>query len=144
MVGRRSRRVGLVRGVDVGADGLEEDVEPIQLVYRAANCRESFLQGVVLVAVVGEDGVEDALEEAGAGGGRADHADGRDGHRLGRVQANDLGLATLRLFHLAVGAFIELPFALLEVCRVDWSLELLEDLLVLLACEIAGGLFELP
>jgi hypothetical protein len=49
---------------------------------------------------VGEDGVEDALEEGGASVRCADQTDGRDGHWLGGVDA-DLGVleAVLRMIY---------------------------------------------
>lgn len=149
MVGRRSRRIGLVRGVDVSADRLVEDVEPVQLVDSTANLREGLLQGVGAVTVVRQDRVEDALEESSAGVRSANEADGGDGHRFGRVDANlgalehvhgtarsikthDLGLSLLGTLILLVGSFIELAFALLDHLGVDRLLELFEDLY---ACE---------
>ena len=92
MVGRCGRRVCLVGRVDVGADGPVEDVESVKLVHGAADLGKSFLKGVRGVAVVGENGVEDALKEGGASVRCADHADGRDGHWLGGVEA-DLGMS---------------------------------------------------
>jgi len=52
MVGRRSRRIGLVRGVDVSADRLVENIESVQLVDSTANLRKGFLQGVGAVTIV--------------------------------------------------------------------------------------------
>jgi hypothetical protein len=77
-----------------------EDVESVELVHGAANLGKSFLEGVGGVAVVGEDGVEDALEEGGASVRCADQTDGRDGHWLGGVDA-DLGVleAVLRMIY---------------------------------------------
>ena len=88
MVGGCGGRVGLVRGVDVSADGPVEDVESVELVHGAADLGKSFLKGVGGVAVVGEDGVEDALEEGGASVRCADQTDGRNGHWLGGVDAD--------------------------------------------------------
>ena len=88
MVGGCGGRVGLVRGVDVSADGPVEDVESVELVDGAANLGKSFLKGVGGVAVVGEDGVEDALEEGGASVRCADQTDGGNGHWLGGVDAD--------------------------------------------------------
>jgi hypothetical protein len=75
----------------------------------------------------------------------ADEADGRDGHRLGRVDADlgalgdmhsivrsitthDLGLSLLGALILFVSSFIELAFALLDHLGINWLLELFEDL----------------
>ena len=88
MVGGCGGRVGLVRGVDVGADGPVEDVESVELVHGAADLGKSFLKGVGGVAVVREDGVEDALEEGGASVRCADQTDGRNGHWLGGVDTD--------------------------------------------------------
>ena len=88
MVGGCGGRVGLVRSVDVGADGPVEDVESVELVHGAANLGKSFLKGVGGVAVVREDGVEDALEEGGASVRCADQTDGRNGHWLGGVDTD--------------------------------------------------------
>lgn len=98
MVGRCGGRIGLVRSVDVGADGPVEDVESVELVHGAADLGKSFLKGVGRVAVVREDGVEDALEEGGTSVRCADQTDGREGHWLGGVDA-DLGVlaAILRI-----------------------------------------------
>ena len=149
MVGRRSRRIGLVRGVDVSADRLVKDVESVKLVDGAANLREGFLQGVGAVAVVRQDRVEDALEESSAGVRSSNQADRGDGHRLGGVDANlgaledvhstaqsikthYLGLSLLSALILLLSAFIELAFALLDHLGINWLLELFEDLC---ACE---------
>lgn len=145
MVGRRSRRIGLVRDVDVSADRLVENVEPVQFVDSTANLRKGFLQGVGAVTAVRQDRVEDALEESSAGVRSTDEADGGDGHRFGRVDTDlgalddvhgiirsigthDLSLSLLSALILFVGSFIELVFALLDYLGIDWLLELLEDL----------------
>jgi hypothetical protein len=86
MVGRCGGRIGLVWSVDVSADRSVEDVESVKLVYGTADLGKSFLKGVRGVAVVREDGVEDALEERGASVRCADDTDGRDGHWLGGVE----------------------------------------------------------
>lgn len=37
VVGRGARGIGLVGGVDVGGDGLLEDIQPVELLYSAAD-----------------------------------------------------------------------------------------------------------
>lgn len=147
MVGGCGGRVGLVRGVDVGADGPVEDVESVELVHGATDLGKSFLKRVGGVAVVGEDGVEDALEEGGTSVRCADQTDGRDGHWLGGVDADlgmlevvlrmqccletyDLSLATLGAIILALGSLVELTFTLLDHLGIHGLLELFEDLRV--------------
>lgn len=56
--------VGLI---DVGRDGGLEDAKAVELVDSAANLAQSFLESVGTLLVVGEDWVEDALEEASTG-----------------------------------------------------------------------------
>jgi hypothetical protein len=148
MVGGCGGRVGLVRSVDVSADGPVEDVESVELVHGAADLGKSFLQGVGGVAVVREDGVEDALEEGGASVRSADQTDGRDGHWLGGVDADlgvlevmsrmmsavlktyNLSLATLGAIILALSPLVEFTLALLDHLGIHGLLELFEDLRV--------------
>jgi len=149
MVGGCAGRVGLVGSVDVGADGPVEDVESVELVHGAADLGKSLLKGVGGVAVVGEDGVENTLEEGGASVRSADQTDGRDGHWLGGVEADldmlevmfrriyfavleayDLSLATLGAIILALSPLVELTLTLLDHLGIHGLLELFEDLRV--------------
>lgn len=146
MVGGCGGRVGLVRSVDVSANGPVEDVESVELVHGTADLGKSFLKSVGGVAVVGEDGVEDALKEGGASVRCADQTDGRDGHWLGGVDANlgmligilrmlcsvsktyNLSLTTLGAIILALSPLVELMLALLDHLGINRLLELFEDL----------------
>lgn len=157
MVGGCGGRVGLVRSVDVSADGPVEDVESVELVHSAADLGKSFLKGVGGVAVVGEDGVEDALEEGGASVRCADQTDGRNGHWLGGVDANlrvleeipevvwvlsmvckthNLSLATLGAIILALSPLVELTLTLLDHLGIHGLLELFEDLRVFVCVSV--------
>lgn len=90
MIGGRCAGVRRLGAIDVGGDGLSEDVQAVQLVHGARNLGQSFAEGIVLLvlAVVGEYGVEDALEEAMTGVIRVEDADGGDGYRSGGVEGN--------------------------------------------------------
>jgi hypothetical protein len=94
-VGRSGRSIRLVGLVDISRDGSLEDAEAVEFIDSAANLAQSFLKSVGTFLVVGEDGVEDALEEASTRVLGLEDLDGRDGDGLGRVEADQLCLTLL-------------------------------------------------
>lgn len=81
MICRCGTGIRRFRAIDVCRDWLCKDVQAVQLVHGAGDLGQCFSEGVVLLirAVVGQDGVEDALEEAMAGMVGMQDSDGGDG-----------------------------------------------------------------
>ena len=72
--------------------------------------------------------MEERLEEAAAGVCGSQDADRGDGHRFGRIDADDLLLPPLGLLVLCMYSFVDFSFALLDYFGVDGFAELFEDL----------------
>lgn len=133
-VGRRRGRIGLVRLIDVGRDGSLEDAKAVELVDSAANLAQSFLESVGTFLVLGEDWVEDALEEASASVLGLQDLDGRDSDGLGRVIADQLGLTLLCFGILPGETLVQLLLSLGVGLVLQQSEELRVDLSVDCAC----------
>ena len=132
-IGRSGRSIRLVGLVDVGRDGSLEDTEAVEFVDGAANLAQSFLESVGTFLVVGEDRVEDALEEAPTRVLGLQNLDGRDGDRLGRVEADQLGLALLCFGILLSQAVVQLLLSLGVGLVLEQCEELRVGMLVLCA-----------
>lgn len=133
MISGRRGSLGLIWSVDVGADGLVENIETVELVYRSADFGESIAKsvgaGLGLVSV--EEGLEDALEEGVPGVVGADDADGGDGYRSGGVDVDELALPLPRLLGLALDSFSDGIFAFGEDFGIQGLAKLRKDLGIL-------------
>lgn len=88
MIGRGGRRIGRLGSVDIGRYGLVEDIEAVERVNGATDLGQCLSQGVVglILAIGGEDGMEDALEEGMPRVICVEDSDGGDGYGRRRVE----------------------------------------------------------